>query len=131
VTTSENDTARGIDREPFDERPIGPPAAPSAQGPAPARLPGATSPLLPWLRELVRNTLELPEEEPVDDKTLAGLGMVSLQTVALQYQILADVGVDIGVDDLLGDRDVAALACLLGERAAAQDRTGTAAAVRI
>ncbi len=67
----------------------------------------------------------------MDDKTLAWLGMVSLQTVALQYQILADVGVDIGVDDLLGDRDVAALACLLGERAAAQDRTGTAAAVRI
>ncbi len=108
-----------------------PAAEPGAQRLVPARLPTATSRLLPWLRALVRNTLELPEEEPVDDKTLAGLGMVSLQTVALQYQILADVGVDIPVDDLLGDRDVAALASLLGERAAAKAVTETAGAVRI
>ena len=109
MTASEYDTAHGIGARPA----------------------GATSQLLPWLRELVRNTLELPEEEPVDDKTLVGLGMVSLQTVALQYQILADLGLDITVDDLLGDRDIAALARLLGERAAAHAVTETAEAVWI
>lgn len=107
------------------------PAEPGAQPPVPARPAGATSQLLPWLRELVRNTMELPEEEPVDDKTLVGLGMVSLQTVALQYQILADLGLDITVDDLLGDHDIAALARLLGERAAAHAVTETAEVVRI
>jgi Phosphopantetheine attachment site len=118
VTTSEDDAHAAA--EP-GVRPRPAPACPQAAAPR----------LLPWLRELVRSTLELPEEEPVDDKTLAGLGMVSLQTVALQYQILADVGVDITVDDLLGDRDVAALARLIGERAATGPAGQTAEAIRI
>jgi methionyl-tRNA synthetase len=101
---------------------------PSAAGGAQPTVPAAPPELLPRLRELVRHTLQLPEEAAVDDRTLAGLGMVSLQTVALQYQILEEMGVDISVDDLLGDRDVAALAALLSERAVAVPAAG---AVRI
>ncbi|HEX6355482.1 class I tRNA ligase family protein [Actinophytocola sp.] len=71
------------------------------------------SALLPWLSELVRSTLRLPENEWVDDKTLVGLGMESLQAVALQYQITAHLGADITVEELMGSRSVAELATLL------------------
>jgi methionyl-tRNA synthetase len=80
--------------------------------------PGPAATLLPWLRGLVRSTLQLPEDEPVDDRALVELGMESLHAVALQYQILEEIGVDISVEDLFGEPDVDALAGLLGERAA-------------
>jgi methionyl-tRNA synthetase len=75
-------------------------------------------PLLPWLRDVVRNTLQLKDDEAVDDRALVALGMESLHAVALQYEILEETGVDISIDDLFAARDVATLAGLLGERAA-------------
>ncbi|HET8680594.1 MAG TPA: class I tRNA ligase family protein [Micromonosporaceae bacterium] len=95
---------------------FGPP--PAAPAPAPA-----SSLLLPWLREVVRSTLQLPEDEPVDGRTLAELGMGSLHTVALQYQILDRTGIDIPAADLLGDRNVAELAALLDARAEGAELT--------
>lgn len=68
------------------------------------------SPLLPWLTGLVREALQLPEGTPVADATLVSLGVESMQAIALQYQILAGTGVDMPVEDLLGDRTVAQLA---------------------
>jgi mannose-6-phosphate isomerase-like protein (cupin superfamily)/acyl carrier protein len=68
------------------------------------------SPLLPWLSGLVRGVLRLSEDAPVHDRTLVALGMESLQAIALQYQILDQVGADISIEDLLGSRDVAELA---------------------
>src|SRR5206468_3408455 len=56
--------------------------------------PAEQSPLLPWLSDLVRSTLRLPDGETVHDKTLAGLGVESLQAVALQYQIPQGTGAD-------------------------------------
>jgi methionyl-tRNA synthetase len=73
------------------------------------------SPLLPWLSGLVRSALRLQEDEPVHDRTLVGLGMESLQAIALQYQLSEQVGADISVEDLLGSRDVAEIANLLAD----------------
>jgi methionyl-tRNA synthetase len=80
--------------------------------------PQPTPPLLTWLGEVVRHTLQLPADESIADKTLAELGASSLQAIALQFQILEKVGADILVDDLLGVRDVTALAAFLAELAA-------------
>jgi methionyl-tRNA synthetase len=74
-------------------------------------------PMLAWLREVVRNTLQLSDREAIDDRELVALGMESLHAVALQYQILEETGVDISIDDLFAAPDVTALAALLGERA--------------
>jgi methionyl-tRNA synthetase len=71
------------------------------------------TPLLPWLSGLVRGTLRLPDDEPVHDKALVALGMESLQAIALQYQISELLGADVSVEDLMGERDVTALAGLL------------------
>ncbi|MFG2000952.1 class I tRNA ligase family protein [Spirillospora sp. NPDC048911] len=80
----------------------------------------ADAPLLPWLRELLRTTLQLPEQAPLDDdRPLNELGLESLQTVALQYQILEELGVDITGEELMGAADVTALAVLLDDRAEA------------
>ncbi|MQA25159.1 MAG: class I tRNA ligase family protein, partial [Micromonosporaceae bacterium] len=49
-----------------DEQPQAPPA------------PAAAAPLLPWLRGLVRSTLQLADDEPVDHRGLVELGMESL-----------------------------------------------------
>jgi methionyl-tRNA synthetase len=49
----------------------------------------------------------------VHDRTLVGLGMESLQAIALQYQLLDQVGADVSIEDLLGNRDVAELAILI------------------
>jgi methionyl-tRNA synthetase len=67
-------------------------------------------PLLPWLSDLVRGVLRLPDDEPVHDKTLVNLGMESLQAIALQYQLLDQIGADVRMEDLLGNRDIAELA---------------------
>lgn len=70
-------------------------------------------PLLPWLSRLVRVVLRLPDDEPVRDRTLVGLGMESLQAIALQYQLMDQVGADVSIEDLMGGRDVARLAELI------------------
>ena len=75
--------------------------------------PDREPPLLPWLSRLVRGVLRLPDDQPVHDRTLVGLGMESLQAIALQYQLMDQVGVDVPIDDLLGSRDVAGLAALI------------------
>jgi acyl carrier protein len=78
------------------------------------------APSLPWLRDVVRTTLQLPEDEAVDARSLPDLGMESLHAVALQYQILEEAGIDVAIDDLFAARDVAALADLLGQRTTAE-----------
>lgn len=75
------------------------------------------SPLLPWLSDLVRETLRLPADEPVHDSSLVRIGMESLQAIALQYQITERLGADVPLEDLLGDRTVAELADLILEGA--------------
>jgi methionyl-tRNA synthetase len=94
-----------------------PPEGAPAQG-APAEPATADEPLSTWLRGVVRTTLQLPDDAPVDDRTLAELGVESLHMVALQYQILEHTGVDIRVEDLLGERNVAALAGFIADRRA-------------
>lgn len=80
---------------------------------------GAEEPaLLPWLRELLVSTVALPDDTGVDDATLVELGVGSLHAVALQYQILDQLDVDVTVEELLGEHDVTAIARLLEEKAA-------------
>lgn len=69
--------------------------------------------LLAWLSGLVRQTLRLPDGQPVADATLVTLGAESLQAIALQYQILAGTGADVTLQDLLGDHTVVQLAAML------------------
>jgi methionyl-tRNA synthetase len=99
VTLVPHGTRVDLARQVFFGRPPGPEAAPA--------------PLLPFLSELVREALRLPADAAVTDATLVGLGVESLQAIALQYQILERTGVDITVEDLLGDRTVAQLAAIL------------------
>ena len=61
----------------------------------------------------MRELLRLAGEDARADATLVALGMESLQAIALQYQILEETGVDINIEDLLGDRTVAELAAFL------------------
>lgn len=75
--------------------------------------------MLTWLAGLVRGVLRLPPDEPVEDRTLVALGMESLQAIALQYQILDQLGADVTIDDLLGGRTVGELAQVVEERAQA------------
>lgn len=75
--------------------------------------------LLPWLDEVVHAALRLPGGESVAAQTLLGLGMESMQAIALQYQILEKLDVDVPVEVLLGDRTVAQLAEHIGRGAAA------------
>lgn len=86
--------------------------------------------LLPWLGDLVRGVLGLPEQEPVARRRLAELGMASLQAVSLQYQIFEQIGVEVMVEDLLGDHDVADLAGMLARKAAPEVVTATAQVAR-
>lgn len=79
--------------------------------------PAAEPALLPWLRELLISTVQLPDDTPVDASTLVELGVGSLHAVALQFQILQQLDVDISVEELLGERDVAQLAALIEEKA--------------
>lgn len=73
--------------------------------------------LLPWLRELLVSTVDLADDTAMDGSTLVELGVGSLHAVALQFQILEQLDVDITVEDLLGERDVAELARLIEEKA--------------
>jgi methionyl-tRNA synthetase len=72
-------------------------------------------PLLPWLTGQVREVLKLEAAEPIDGRTLVELGMESLQCIALQYKIVETAGVDISVEELLGDRTIAELAALVAD----------------
>jgi methionyl-tRNA synthetase len=69
--------------------------------------------LTPWLSALIAESLRLPEGAVSADKTLVELGMESLQSIALQYQLLDKLGADVPVETLLGGRTVAQLAALL------------------
>ncbi len=88
-------------------------------------------PLLGWLSETVRSTLRLPADSPVTDRSLTELGISSMQSVALQYQILEKAGVDITIEEMYGQRDLKALAALLGSLGTAHsepaNREGTRA----
>jgi acyl carrier protein len=70
--------------------------------------------VLTWLAGRVRESLLLAPDAPVADSTLVALGMESMQSIALQYQVLEKLGVDVPVDILLGERTVAELAAFLG-----------------
>ncbi|WAL68647.1 class I tRNA ligase family protein [Amycolatopsis cynarae] len=72
----------------------------------------ADSPLLPWLSTVVREVLRLAADEPVRDRSLADLGMESIQAVALQYQLTDRLGADVPLASLLS-QDVAGLAASL------------------
>jgi acyl carrier protein len=57
--------------------------------------------------------------------TLVSLGVESMQAIALQYQILAGTGVDLPVEDLLGERTVAQLAAgLPGQPVVVKEEVG-------
>jgi methionyl-tRNA synthetase len=74
--------------------------------------------LLPWLCGVVAEGLALAD--PADPgATLVALGSTSMQAIALQYQILQRTGIDITIDDLLGDRPLADIAGLLEQRRSA------------
>jgi methionyl-tRNA synthetase len=77
----------------------------------------ATSSLLPWLDETVRATLQLPGDMSLAGKTLAELGMTSMQAIAVQYQIAEKTGVDVSLEDMLGPTGLAELAEFLDARA--------------
>lgn len=94
---------------------------PPADGP-PADRPAAVAEpvLLPRLAELVSQTLQLPAGASVATSTLVQLGAASLQAVALQYQVLECLGVEVMVEELLGERTVRELAALLESRGATE-----------
>jgi len=85
-----------------------------------------SAPLLPWLSALVREALQLPEDEQVADATLVALGIKSMQAIALQYQILERTGTDVAVADLLGDRTVRQLAAFVVDSTANADNVDPA-----
>ncbi|MER6526280.1 class I tRNA ligase family protein [Streptomyces sp. NPDC001508] len=86
--------------------------------PAPAAPPDAAPDPLPWLADLVRSTLGLPAGAVVADKTLRELGASSLQAVAVQYQILERLDLDVPMAELLSGRNIAALSRELAEAVA-------------
>jgi methionyl-tRNA synthetase len=63
-----------------------------------------------WLVERVAEALQLPVDEVSLGSRLVGLGMTSLQAIAVQYQVLEKTGVDVSIEDLLGERTIAQLA---------------------
>ncbi|KPC58426.1 class I tRNA ligase family protein [Streptomyces chattanoogensis] len=94
-----------------------------AAEPAASDTPGAAGPPdaedpLPWLADLIRSTLGLPADAAVADKTLKELGASSLQAVAVQYQILERLDLDIPIPELLAERNVAALGRALAQEVA-------------
>jgi methionyl-tRNA synthetase len=95
------------------QEPAVPEAAPPEQPPAE---PQETPPdPLPWFADLVRSTLGLPAEAAVADRSLLELGASSLQVVAVQYQIMERLDLDVPMSELLSGRSVAALSRDLAE----------------
>jgi methionyl-tRNA synthetase len=71
---------------------------------------GHPSVVLAWLNSTVCETLQLDPATADRDSSLALLGLTSMQSIALQYQILDRTGVDISIEQLLGERSMAELA---------------------
>jgi methionyl-tRNA synthetase len=71
---------------------------------------GATSVVLAWLNSTVCEALQIDPTSADRDSSLALLGLTSMQSIALQYQILDRTGVDISIEQLLGERSMAELA---------------------
>jgi methionyl-tRNA synthetase len=63
-----------------------------------------------WLNSLVCEALQLESEQFSGNESLALLGMTSMQSIALQYQILDRTGLDVSIEQLLGEQSVAQLA---------------------
>lgn len=71
---------------------------------------------LPWLRTVVREVLQVPESEDIDTRTLRDLGAGSLLAVALQFRILQETSVSVGMDELVGGSPIADIAALIDVR---------------
>ncbi len=80
----------------------------------------AAKALLPWLSGVVAQALQAGDVS--QDATLVGLGIKSMQAIALQYQILERTGIDLDLESLLGDRTIADLAAILDD--SVLDNTG-------
>jgi methionyl-tRNA synthetase len=72
--------------------------------------PTGRSAVLAWLNSAVCEALQVAPAAADQDSSLALLGMTSMQSIALQYQILDRTGVDISIEQLLGERSMAELA---------------------
>lgn len=83
--------------------------------------PAATA-LAAWLAQLVASTLEVTDGQPVSGSTLKGLGAASLHAITLQYQIAELTGVELSLDDLLGERTVTEIAALLEQGGASIEK---------
>lgn len=71
---------------------------------------GDESAVLAWLNSTVCEALQLDPGSADRNSSLALLGLTSMQSIALQYQILERTGVDISIEQLLGERSMAELA---------------------
>jgi methionyl-tRNA synthetase len=89
----------------------------------------AASGVLAWLNLTVCEALQLDPPAADGNSSLALLGMTSMQSIALQYQILDRTGVDISIEQLLGERSMAELAGYL-EAAMTDDLIAELAEVR-
>lgn len=76
---------------------------------------------LPWLRTIVREFLRLPESDDVDQWTLPELGATSLQAIALQFRVLQETSVKVGMAELAGGSHVAEIAELIDARIDARE----------
>ncbi len=74
---------------------------------------GDESAVLGWLNSTVCEALQLDPSAADRTSSLALLGLTSMQSIALQYQILERTGVDISIEQLLGERSMAELASYL------------------
>lgn len=74
----------------------------------------AGEPLSGWLYGIVRATLQLPADSPLAGRSLAELGMTSMQAMAIQYQILDRTGREVPIEEL-SSTQVPVLAKLLGD----------------
>jgi methionyl-tRNA synthetase len=101
----------------FQAVPTTGPAVESTAGPTVESEAGPADALLGWVQRVVRTALQLDDADPIDDRSLMELGLSSLQLIAVQYQIMERLGVDLNSDDLLSAGSVADLAALLARRA--------------
>jgi len=91
--------------------------------------PVVESSVLSWLNSTVCEALQLDPQTVDHTSSLALLGVTSMQSIALQYQILDRTGVDISIEQLLGERSMAQLAGYL-EAAMTDDLIAELAEVR-
>ena len=67
----------------------------------------ATSTLLPWLSSMVAEVAAAARATARPSRSLALPEMTSMQSIALQYQIMDRTGLDVSIEELLGERTVA------------------------